>query len=195
MSDLVDLKYVDTISKREKLLRQIWCLVYVCFFRPTPRGLMHGWRRVILRIFGARIGKGSKISPTCFVWAPWNLEMGTLSVLGDYVDCYTMDKVVIGSKVAISQRSFICTGSHETRSLLRPLVTQPIRIEDHAWVAAEAMVMPGCVIGTGAVVGARSVVRSDIPEWMICLGDPCKPVKPRQLDAMSARRLKYLVGE
>lgn len=192
MSQFQDLKYIDTIPRREKLLRQLWLLVYTVLFRPTPRGLLHGWRRMLLRCFGAKIGQGSRIAPSCFVWAPWNLELGDYSVLADGVDCYTMDKIAIGSKVAVSQRSYLCTGTHETSSLRRPLKTAPISIADHAWVAAEALVMPGCAIGEGCVIGARAVVRSNMPPWQICVGDPCRPVKERLLDEGSSAILSQL---
>lgn len=179
MSDFRQLKYVDTIPKWDKIQRQIWVLVYTLLFRPTPRGLMNSWRKMLLRMFGARIGEGSKIAPSCFVWAPWNLEMGDYSVLGDHVDCYAMAKIRIGSKVAISQRSFLCSGTHDITSLQRPLVTKPITIADHVWVAAEAMVGPGVSIGEGSVISARSFVNKDMPAWMVCAGTPCKPIKPR----------------
>ena len=190
MSDFRDLRYVDTIPRREKILRKLWELVYAVLFRPSPRGMMNGWRKMLLRLFGAKIGKGSKIAPTCFVWAPWNLEMGDFSVLGDHVDCYTMNKIHIGSKVAVSQRSFLCTGSHDTTSLLRPLTTRPITIGDHAWIAAEAMICPGVTIGAGAVIGARSFVNRDMPAWTICAGMECRPIKKRRLsDPEEARRV------
>lgn len=174
-------RYVDTIPRREKALRQIWVLVYALAFRPTPRGMMHGWRRFLLRLFGAKIGQGSLVAPSCFVWAPWNLEMGELSVLGDGVDCYTMARIRIGSKVAVSQRSFLCAGSHDVSSLRRPLTTEPIVIGDHVWIAAESMVLPGVAIGEGAVIGARSFVNRDMPAWTICAGHPCRPLRPRRL--------------
>lgn len=182
MTDFAALRYVDTIPKREKALRQIWVLVYLLAFRPTPRGLLNGWRLFLLRRFGARVGRGSKVAPSCFVWAPWNLEMGEFSVLGDRVDCYAMAKIRIGSKVAISQRSFLCAGTHDVTSPLRPLVTRPIRIGDHAWIAAETMVMPGVRIGTGAVIGARSLVTRDMPDWTVCAGHVCRPLHPRRRD-------------
>ena len=181
MSEFADLRYVDTIPKSLKVKRGIWIVVWLLFFRPTPRGMFNGWRLFLLRLFGAKIGKGSKVAASCFVWAPWNLEMGELSVLGDSVDCYAMNKIRIGSKVAISQRTFLCTGSHDISSLRRPLITKPIIIGDHCWVAAEVMVMPGVEIGTGAVVGARSVVIKDLPEWMVCGGYPCVPLKKRSI--------------
>jgi putative colanic acid biosynthesis acetyltransferase WcaF len=180
MSDFAQFRYVDTIPKSEKALRQVWVVVYTVAFRSTPRGLLNGWRRFLLRAFGATIGKGCRIAPSCFVWAPWNLEMGDYSTLGDDVDCYSMNKIRIGSKVAVSQRSFLCTGSHDTTSLLRPLVTKPIIIEDHVWISAEAMICPGVTIGKGSIIQARSFVRRDLPAWSLCGGvEDCHPIKQR----------------
>ncbi|MBP2550523.1 putative colanic acid biosynthesis acetyltransferase WcaF [Neorhizobium galegae] len=181
MTDFSSLRYVDTIPRSLKIKRGIWVLVWLMLFRPTPRGFCNGWRIFLLRLFGARIGRGSKVAASCFVWAPWNLEMGELSVLGDGVDCYTMEKIVIGSKVAVSQRSFLCTGSHDITSLRRPLITRPIMIGDHCWIAAESMVMPGVTIASGTVVGARSLVTKDLPAWSVCAGHPCVVIKPRRV--------------
>ena len=174
-------KYIDTISKRNKLARLAWNTVWWLLFRTTPRWCLNSWRIFLLKIFGAKIGVGSKVSPSCFVWAPWNLEMGDYSALGDGVDCYSMDRISIGSKVAVSQRTFLCTGTHDISSLLRPLVTKPINIGDHAWVCAEAFIAPGVTIGKGAVIGARSVVTKDVSEWIVVAGNPAAFVKNRTL--------------
>ncbi|MCB5425825.1 putative colanic acid biosynthesis acetyltransferase [Altererythrobacter sp. CC-YST694] len=179
--DFAEFKYRNLQPRRMLLLRLVWELVWLLAFRPTPRWALHGWRRTLLRLFGAKIGPGCRIAPTCFVWAPWNLEMGTLSVLGDHVDCYSMNRIRIGSKVAVSQRSFLCTGSHDINSLSRPLVTEPIDIGDHVWIAAESMVMPGVSIGEGVVVGARSLVTKDLPPWTVCAGNPCRPIRQREI--------------
>lgn len=179
MSGFKNYKYVDTIPKNIKVLRLFWGVAYILLFRLTPRWTLHGWRRFILRCFGAKIGTGSKIAPSCIIWAPWNLEMGDYSVIADGVDCYSMNKIYIGSKVAISQRSFLCTGTHDVSSLLRPLLTYPIVIKDHVWIAAECFIHPGVVIGEGSVIGARSVVIKDISSWSICAGSPCKVMKSR----------------
>jgi putative colanic acid biosynthesis acetyltransferase WcaF len=176
-------KYVDTLSRGERAKRLVWNFVWAVAFRPTPRWALHGWRRYLLRLFGARIGTGCKIAPSAFVWAPWNLEMGQFSALGSGVDCYSMNRITIGSNVAVSQRVFLCTGSHDTRSLRRPLTTKPIVIGDHVWIAAECFVHPGVTIGEGAVIGARAVVATDMPPWMICAGHPCAPIKERVIDS------------
>ncbi|WP_105386087.1 LbetaH domain-containing protein [Neorhizobium alkalisoli] len=180
-NDFSQYRYIDTIPKAQKIRRALWLIVWVVLFRPTPRGLMNFWRIFLLRAFGAKIGNGCRVAPSCSVWAPWNLEMGQYSVLGDGVDCYSMDKIRIGSKVAISQRSFLCTGTHDISSLRRPLITKPISIGDHCWVAAESMLMPGVTIGAGAVIGTRSLVSKSLPAWFVCVGHPCAPVRPRAI--------------
>lgn len=181
MNDFRALRYRSGFTASAKLRRFVWEVVWLLAFRPTPRWALHGWRRFLLRCFGAEVGAGCRIAPSCRVWAPWNLAMGEFSALGDGVDCYSMGRITIGSKVAVSQRSFLCAGSHDTRSLSRPLVTGPIVIGDHVWIAAESMVHPNVVIGEGAVIGARSVVLKDMPAWSICAGNPCRKIKDRVL--------------
>lgn len=179
--DLRALRYRNDFTATAKLRRFTWELVWLLAFRPTPRWALHAWRRQLLRWFGAEVGAGCRIAPSCRVWAPWNLVMGELSALGDGVDCYSMDRITIGSKVAVSQRSFLCAGSHDIRSLARPLTTGPITLQDHVWVAAESFVHPNVVIREGAVVGARSVVLQDLPAWSVCAGNPCRRIKARVL--------------
>jgi putative colanic acid biosynthesis acetyltransferase WcaF len=181
LSDFGALRYRNGFSASAKLRRLAWECVWLLAFRPTPRWALHGWRRFLLRCFGAQIGAGCRIDPSCRVWAPWQLSMGEYSVLGPGVDCYSMAPIRIGSKVAVSQRSCLCAGSHATDTLDRPLITGPIVIEDHAWVAAECFVHPHVTIHEGAVIGARSVVVKDMPAWSICAGHPCRKIKDRVL--------------
>jgi len=181
MSNYEALRYVDDIPARHRVLRLTWEVVYILTFRWTPRWAMHGWRRTLLRLFGAEIGSGSRIAPSAKIWAPWNLKLGEYVAIGDDVYLYAMNKITIGSKVAISQESFICAGTHDATSLRRPLVTKPIVIEDHVWIAARAFVHPGVHIAEGTIVGACSVVNKSLPAWMICAGTPCVPLKSRVL--------------
>lgn len=181
VSDFRSLRYRNHFTATAKLRRFAWEVVWLLAFRPTPRWALHGWRRQLLRWFGAEVGAGCRIAPSCRVWAPWNLVMGEFSALGDGVDCYSMGRITIGSKVAVSQRSFLCAGSHDVRSLSRPLTTHPIVIQDHVWIAAESFVHPNVVIREGAVIGARSVVLKDMPAWSICAGNPCRRIKARDL--------------
>ena len=123
--------------------------------------------------------KGCVVHATAEIWAPWNLEMGAFVCLAPQVICYNADKITLGSKVTVSQYSYLCTASHDITSLDRPLITKPIKICDFAWVCAGAFVGPGVTLGDGAVVGAGSVVTNDLPAEMICMGIPARAVRAR----------------
>jgi len=161
-----------------RMARAIWNLAWGLFFRSSPVWC-HGWRRLMLRAFGARIGRGVHVYPAVRIWAPWNLEIGDESGIGNGVNLYAQDRIRIGRRVVISQGAHLCTGTHDYRVPGYPLRTHPIDVGDHAWVAAEVFIHPGVRIGTGTVIGARAVVTRDMPDWMICAGHPCAPLKPR----------------
>ena len=179
----VDVSYCPSShSFWNRMARAIWGGVWLCLFRLSPKAL-HGWRRFLLRLFGAKIGKRVHVYPLCKVWAPWNLEMGDYSSMADYVDCYCVDKIVVGCHSNISQYSFLCTASHDFTHPNMPLVTVPIVIEDGAWVCADTFVGPGVTIGQGVVVGARSSVFKDVEPWTVVGGNPAKFIKKREMKA------------
>lgn len=162
-------------------MRLVWRTVWLLAYRPSPK-VFHGWRRFLLRGFGAKIAKDAYPHPSVKIWAPWNLEMGSLSCLGPYVDCYCVDRVVIGSRATVSQYSFLCTATHEYRVPSRPVVTAPIMIGERAWVAADAFVGPGVTIGEGVVVGARSSVYGNVEPWTVVAGNPARVIRKYRLD-------------
>ena len=172
-------EYKNSLSLRNRGARFIWNFAYWVAFRPFPTFLLMPWRRMILRIFGARMGKGSQVYCSARIWAPWNLEMGDYSCLGSNVDCYNVDKVIIGANSTVSQKSYLCTASHDISNPKNPLVTAPISIADQAWVAADAFVGMGITIGQGAVVGARAAVFKDVAPWTVVGGNPARLIKER----------------
>jgi len=106
--------------------------------------------------------------------------MGDESGCADGVILYSQGEIRLGKRVVISQGAHLCAGTHDYEKVGFPLVTAPITIGDHAWIAAEAFVHPGVAIGEGCVIGARSVVTKDMPDWTVCSGHPCQPIKQRQ---------------
>jgi putative colanic acid biosynthesis acetyltransferase WcaF len=161
--------------------RVLWGGVYILLFRPWPRRLGNGWRAYLLRLFGAKIGRNTLLSPTMKVMKPWELVIGDYSAIGDHVNFYNFCRTEIGSMTVISQGCYLCTGSHDHLDPQMPLITQPIAVGNDAWIAANVFIHPGVSIGTGAVIGACAVVTKSMPEWTICAGHPCKPIKPRIL--------------
>ena len=180
-------QYASPLSRRNKLGRALWSVVWLLLFRPSPRPCF-AWRRWLLRRFGARIGKGANIHASCRVWAPWNLEMGDSSCLAFAVDCYCVDRVRIGAHATVSQYSYLCTASHDIRDPHMRLVTAPIDIGDGAWVCAGVFVGPGVVLGEGAVAAARAVVVKDVEPWTVVGGNPAQFIGTRELRSPSAPR-------
>lgn len=167
-------------SFTNKLGRLIWGIAWTLLFRPSPKPF-HAWRRLLLRIFAAKVGTGAKVFPSCRIWAPWNLQIGDFACLSENVDCYCVDKIRIGAHATVSQYSFLCTATHDESDPHMRLLTAPISIGDQAWVCADVFVGPGVSIGQGTVVGARSSVFKNLPSWKICVGSPAKLVRERAL--------------
>jgi putative colanic acid biosynthesis acetyltransferase WcaF len=161
-----------------KLARTLWGVAWLLLFRPSPRRCL-GWRRFLLRLFGANLAATAKIHNSVVIWAPWNLTMEDEATLAPKVDCYCVAPVRIGAHTTVSQYSYLCGATHDFEHPRFPLVPKPIVIEDQVWIGADVFVAPGVTIHQGAVVGARSSVFSDIPPWQIAVGNPAKPIRAR----------------
>jgi len=171
-------KYKDSIPIRDKIARKLWIIISFIFFKPFSLPFFNKWRINILRIFGADIGIGSIIHSSAYIPAPWNLSVGDISCIGPNVKLH-FGKTIIGSKVTISQRAYLCSASHLISSLNTPFVSGTIIINDFAWIAAEAFVMMNVTIGEGAIVGARAAVFRNVDPWTVVGGNPAKFIKIR----------------
>jgi putative colanic acid biosynthesis acetyltransferase WcaF len=158
---------------------QLWWLVQASLFARSPQ-LLYGWRRFLLRRFGARIGEGAIIRPSVRITYPWKLSIGAHAWIGDDVVLYTLGDIAIGANAVVSQNSYLCTGSHDYRSIAFDIFARPITIEPEAWLATDVYVAPGVTIGRGAVIGARSSVFADIPGGVIARGVPARVVRRRE---------------
>jgi putative colanic acid biosynthesis acetyltransferase WcaF len=167
-----------SFSLKNRLMRVAWGITCALLFRPSPR-FLHGWRSFLLRLFGAKIGRGAHVYPGVKIWAPWNLVVEEEAGVADGAILYSQGPIHIGRRAVISQGAHLCAGTHDYEREGMPLITKPIVVGDLAWLTAECFVHAGVTIGEGAVVGARSVVTKDLPPWMVCAGNPCKPLKAR----------------
>jgi len=108
--------------------------------------------------------------------------MAEYSCLSPEVDCYNVDKIKIGAHATVSQKTYLCTASHDITLSHNPLVTAPIIIEDQAWIGASAFIGMGVTIGQGAVVGATASVYKNIDPWTVVGGNPAKFIKKREIN-------------
>ena len=173
--------YTDPVPRGVKIRRLVWLSVWTLFAQWMPYFIGRGWRVFLLSLFGMKHKGHISVYPTCKVWAPWNVEMGSWVAIDDEVNLYSADKITIGTKVAISREAFICTASHDITKPNRPLITAPITICDGVWIGARAIILPGVTIGEGAVVGAGAVVTHDVEPWSVVAGNPAKFIKKRML--------------
>ncbi len=156
----------------------LWWLVQAIAFPLTPQPL-NILRCALLRLFGARIGRGVLIRPTARFTYPWNVRIGDYSWIGDDVVFYSLDQISIGTHCVISHKSYLCTGSHDIQHPAFVLKTDPIHINNGVWVAADCFVGPGVQIGANTVIGARSSVFTNMPAEQVCWGNPCCSQHPR----------------
>ncbi len=163
---------------RSALIVQLWWLVEALLFKPSPQ-MLYGWRRFLLRLFGAKIGKKVIIRPSATVTYPWKVSIGDYSWVGDDVVLYSLGEINIGAHAVVSQKTYLCAGTHDYQQDDFPLIAKPITIEDGCWLATDVYVAPGVAIGKNTIVGARSSVFKDLPAGKICVGSPAKVIKDR----------------
>lgn len=158
---------------------QLWWLVQGSIFRWSPQ-FMYGFRRFLLRLFGARVGRGVLIRPSATFTYPWKIDIGDFAWIGDDAVLYSLGRISLGAHSVVSQRSYICAGTHDAALESFDILSLPVVIEDQVWIASDVFVSPGVTVGAGAVVGARSTVLKDLPSGYICVGYPCVPIRRRQ---------------
>lgn len=168
--DLIAARSGQSWSGREKLGRVAWAIAHP-LFRFSPR-IFWGWRRMLLRAFGAQIGPAVHIYPTARITIPWHLRIDEGAAVGDGAILYALGPIHIGARATVSQGAHLCGGTHDWRDPARPLIRAPISVGQDAWVCAEAFVGPGVRIGDGAILGARAVAMRDLPAGHIGQGNP-----------------------
>jgi putative colanic acid biosynthesis acetyltransferase WcaF len=169
-----------TYSVANRVMRAIWIVVWLLFARWTPPPL-HGWRRLVLRAFGARIAKGARVHASVKVWLPSNLELGSHVLIGPGVWLYNPDYIKIGALTVISQRSHICSATHDVNDPNFQTVIRPITIGENCWIASEAFVGPGVTMADRSVLSARGVLFRDTELEGIYQGNPAVKIKQRKL--------------
>jgi putative colanic acid biosynthesis acetyltransferase WcaF len=158
-----------------------WMGMRFLFFQnafPWPSTL----RCVLLRAFGAKIGRRVVIRANVNISFPWRLRIGDHVWIGEDVGILTLAPVTIEANVCISQRAYLCTGSHDFRREDFKLRVAPITVYEGSWVAASSFIAPGVKIGPDAVVSAGSVVFENVAAGTRVCGNPATVVSEIRKD-------------
>lgn len=183
LQDLSKYKFPKDFRGRNVIMVQIWWFVEAVFFNLSPQ-FMYGWRRFLLRLFGAGIGAGVVLRPSVKVTYPWKLKIGDRSWIGDDVSLYSLGEIEIGADTVISQKCYLSSGSHRYNKTDFPIYSEKITIGDECWLATDVFVACGITVGKGTVVGARSSVFNNLPEGKVCYGNPAKVIRDRSNDGL-----------
>jgi len=160
------------------LKEALWIVVSLILFRLCPFSFS-ALKCFVLRAFGARVGKNVTIKPQVKITFPWKLTVGGHVWLGEECWLLNLERINLGSHVCISQRAFLCTGSHDYKRTSFNLIVKPITLENGAWLGAGCWVGPGVTVGAHAVLTAGSVAAKNLEANGIYRGNPAALVKQR----------------
>lgn len=169
---------------RNRLFRAVWSVAWLLLARWTPPPL-HGWRRLVLQLFGAELARGARVHASVRVWYPPHLRLGENVLIGPGARLYNQGRISIGARTVVSQGAYLCASSHDIADPDFQLVLRPISVGEGCWIAAEAFVGPGVTVGDGAVVAARAALFTDATAMGVYRGNPAAFVRERRLRAAS----------
>ncbi|MEM7040372.1 MAG: WcaF family extracellular polysaccharide biosynthesis acetyltransferase [Bacteroidota bacterium] len=163
-----------------KLKWALWFL-FNGMFVLNPLNPFGSLRKAVLRLFGAKIGKGVVLKHRVNVKFPWRLEIGDYTWIGEAVWIENQGDVKIGKHCCLSQGAVLMTGNHNYKKPTFDLIVKPITLEDGVWIGAGAMVTQGVTCGSHAVLGVNSVASKDLAPYTIYAGHPCEEVRKREM--------------
>ncbi len=161
--------------------RTLWYFTNALFFL-NPCFPFRSPKPALLRLFGARVGKGVVIHPGVNIKFPWKLRIGEHCWIGQRAWLDNLDQLTIGDHVVISQGAMIIQGSHDYKKVDYPTYTRPVVLENGSWVGAGAIVTLGVTMKSHSVLAAGSMASKDLEPYTIYQGNPAQPVRERIID-------------
>lgn len=186
VQDLSRFRLPPNFRGRSAVVVQLWWIVQGTLFAWSPQ-FMYGWRRALLRLFGAKVGAGVLVRQSARITYPWKVTLGDRCQVGDFAELYSLGPITIGHDAVVSQYSYLCTGSHDMRSVSFDIYARAIVVEPEAWVAAGVFVYPGVTVARGSVVAARSVLKASTEPYLVYSGFPARVCGDRRRRRPAAR--------
>jgi putative colanic acid biosynthesis acetyltransferase WcaF len=159
----------------------LWYFVNTLFF-INPLNPFSGLKIVLLKLFGAKIGKGVHIKPGVHIKYPWLLEIGNHVWIGENVWIDNLSKVTIEDHVCISQGAMLLCGNHNYKKSTFDLMINEIILEEGVWIGAKSVVCPGATCKTHAILSAGSIANIDLEPFTIYQGNPAKKIRNRVIE-------------
>lgn len=176
---------IKCVALHNKLLRVVWNVFRIVFFRPFPTKLFWPLRWCVLKLFGAKVSIHANVYASARIWAPWNLSMAKGSCLGPHTICYNQAMVVLEDNSIVSQYAYLCTAGHDSsmnNTANDGLIVSGITLHRGSWIGTSAFVGMGVEIGENAIVGAASAVFKDVEPQSIVGGNPAVFIKKRDIE-------------
>lgn len=168
-------------DKGASFLKQtLWYFVNALIVKASWNPFMR-IKIALLKIFGAKIGKGLIIKNNVNIKFPWKLRLGDNVWIGENVWIDNLDYVTVGSNVCISQGALLLTGNHDYTRSTFDYRNAPVVIEDGAWVGAKTVVCPGVRVATHTILTVGSVATKSLEAWGIYQGNPAVKVRERNI--------------
>ena len=159
----------------------LWYFINVLFF-INPLNPISSLKVFLLRLFGAKIGKGVNLKPGINIKYPWLLEIGNFVWVGENVWIDNLAKVTIENNVCISQGAMLLCGNHNYKKSTFDLIIGEIKLKEGSWVGAKSIVCPGITLNSHAVLSVNSVATNDLEAYTINQGNPAVKIKERKIE-------------
>jgi len=173
--------YNNSWYKPGNAVKRFFWYFFNVFFLINPWNPFGGLKKFILRLFGAKIGKGVVIKPNVNVKYPWKLEIGDYVWIGENVWIDNLAKVKIGSNCCISQGALLLCGNHNYKKSTFDLIVGEIHLEEGVWIGAKAVVTPRIFCYSHAILTAGSVATTNLEAYGIYQGNPAVQIRKREI--------------
>lgn len=183
MQNKTDLSIYDNSAYnpgKNFIVRTIWYYANILYFKNSWN-IFNFSKIFLLKLFGAKIGKGVIIKPSVNIKYPWRLEIGNHVWIGENAWIDNLADVSIGNNVCISQGAMLLCGNHNYKKSTFDLITGKITLEDGVWIGAYSIVTPGTVCKSHSVLAVNSVSGKELEPYYIYKGNPAIKVKRREI--------------